>query len=186
MSAECKVRSVNQTLLRSLLLCNLQFALCTRHFALCCGFTTRPSAPVEFRARAIRWFLSLLLLALSGCGKNDSSLAEVRGDVTFCGQPAVAEISFELLNAAGKAVGRASTATSDESGRFRLMLDESQPGAKIGRNRVAIRVQRMAPSREAGEKSKSSRDGVIGTLKATQVVRDVQTGGNQFHFRLTY
>lgn len=128
----------------------------------------------------------LLLLALSGCGKKDGSLAEVRGDVTFCGQPAVAEISFELLNTAGKAVGRASTATSDESGRFRLMLDESQPGAKIGRNRVAIRVQRLAPSSEAGEQSDASRDGVIGTLKATQVIREVQTGDNQFHFRLTY
>lgn len=128
----------------------------------------------------------LLLLVLSGCGKKDSSLAEVRGDITFCGLPAVAEISFELLNAAGKAVGRASTATSDESGRFRLMLDESQPGARIGRNRVAIRVQRLAPSREAAEKSDSSRDGVIGTLKATQVIRDVQADDNQFHFRLTY
>ena len=128
----------------------------------------------------------LLLLVLSGCGKKDRSLAEVRGDVTFCGQPAVAEISCELLNTAGKAVGRASTATSDESGRFRLMLDESQPGAKIGRNRVAIRVQRLAPSNAAAESSGTSRDGVIGTLKATHVVREVQAGDNQFHFRLTY
>lgn len=130
--------------------------------------------------------LGLLLLALSGCGKKDGSLAEVRGDITFCGQPAVAEISFELLNTAGKGVGRASTATSDESGQFRLMLDESQPGAKIGRNRVAIRVQRLAPSRTTAETSDASRDGVIGTLKATHVVREVQAGDNQFHFRLTY
>lgn len=128
----------------------------------------------------------LLLLALSGCGKKDGSLAEVQGDVTFCGQPAVAEISFELLNTAGKAVGRASTATSDESGRFRLMLDESQPGAKIGRHRVVVRVQRLAPSSAAAEQSETSRDGVIGTLKATQVIREVQAGDNQFHFRLTY
>lgn len=128
----------------------------------------------------------LLALALSGCGKKDTSLAEVWGDVTFCGQPAVAEISFELLNTAGKAVGRASTATSDESGRFRLMLDESQPGARIGRHRVAIRVQRLAPLTAAAEQSGTSRDGVIGTLKATHFVRDVQAGDNQFHFRLTY
>ena len=129
---------------------------------------------------------SLLLAVLSGCGQKDASLAEVRGDITFCGQPAVAEVSFELLNTAGKAVGRASTATSDESGRFRLMLDESQPGAKIGRHRVAIRVQRLAPSSAAAEQFGTSRDGVIGTLKATHVVREVQAGDNQFHFRLTY
>lgn len=129
----------------------------------------------------------LFLAALAGCGHRDESLAEVRGDVTFCGQPAVAEILFEPLNSAGKAMGRASIATSDESGRFRLMLDESQPGAKIGRNRVAIRVQRVAPvSGQTAEKSGQSSNGVIGTLKATQFVREVRAGENQFHFRLTY
>lgn len=129
----------------------------------------------------------LLLSVLSGCGHRDESLAEVRGEVTFCGQPAVAEILFEPLNSAGQAIGRASTATSDESGRFRLMLDESQPGAKIGRNRVAIRVQRVTPaSGKTAENSDQSPDGVIGTLKATQFVREVRAGENQFHFRLTY
>lgn len=128
----------------------------------------------------------LVLLLLSGCGTKDSSMAEVRGDVTFCGQPAVAEILFEPINAAGKSAGRASTATSDESGRFRLMLDESQSGAKIGRHRVAIRVQRLALSHAIAEKSGNSREGVMGVLKATQLQREVQPGDNQFHFRLTY
>lgn len=127
-----------------------------------------------------------MLFVLSGCGHHDASLAEVNGDVTFCGQPAVAEILFEPVNKAGKSAGRASTATSDEFGRFRLMLDESQPGAKIGRHRVAIRVQRLAPSREASGKSGNAQEGVIGTLKATQFLREVRAGGNQFHFRLTY
>lgn len=130
--------------------------------------------------------LWLLLIALSGCGHRDESLAEVRGDITFCGQPAVAEIMFEPINAAGKSAGRPSTATSDESGRFQLMLDESQSGAKIGRHRVTVRVQRLAPSRDAAEKTGRSQEGVIGVLKATQFLRDVQAGDNQFHFRLTY
>lgn len=124
----------------------------------------------------------LLLAALSGCGKKDASLAEFRGGVTFCGQPAVAEIVFEPVATSGKATGRPSTATSDDSGRFRLMLDESQAGAKIGRGRVKIRVQKISTSRAAGDQP----EGVIGALKATQFVRDVRAGDNQFHFRLTY
>ncbi len=131
-------------------------------------------------ARSLRF--CLILAALSGCGKKDASLAEVRGDITFCGQPAVAEIVFEPVSSSGKATGRPSTATSDESGRFRLMLDESQAGAKIGRGRVKIRVQQIKTSRAAGDQP----EGVIGTLKATQFVRDVRAGDNQFHFRLTY
>ena len=68
------------------------------------------------------------LVALSACGQRDESLAEVRGDVTFCGQPAVAEVMFEPLNSSGQSTGRASTATSDESGRFRLRLDDARTG----------------------------------------------------------
>lgn len=142
------------------------------------------SAKVHFRSSVFQ--LSLLLLTFAGCGRRDESLAEVRGDVTLCGQPAVAEILFEPLNSAGKAIGRASTATSDESGRFRLMLDESQPGARIGRNRVAIRVQRIASTSDTSGSQSDLPEGVIGTLKATQFVREVRAGENHFAFRLTY
>ena len=189
-SEECKVKSIDQTHLRSLRLCTLHFALCTRHSALCCGFAALPSDSVELREKPAQWLLCLLLCLLfcmlSGCGQKDGTLAEVSGDITFCGQPAVAEILFEPLNTAGTSTGRASTATSDESGRFRLMLDESRPGAKIGRNRVAIRVQRLSPSNNAAAKSDNSPEGVIGTLKATKLVREVHAGDNQFHFRLTH
>ena len=126
------------------------------------------------------------LLALSACGQRDESLAEVRGDVTFCGQPAVAEVLFEPLNNSGQSTGRASTATSDESGRFRLRLDDSKSGAKIGRHRVTIRVQRIIAARDASGKSGDGPDGLSGAIKATHLAREVQSGDNQFHFRLTF
>ncbi len=119
------------------------------------------------------------LLALSACGQRDKSLAEVSGDVTFCGQPAVAEVMFEPLSNTGQSTGRASTATSDESGRFRLRLDDEHTGAKIGRHRVTIRVQRIIAAGDVP-------DGLSGAMKATHLTREVQSGGNEFHFRLTF
>ena len=53
--------------------------------------------------------LCLIMLLLTGCGRRDESLAEVSGDVTFCGQPAIAEVLFEPLAASGRSTGRAST-----------------------------------------------------------------------------
>ena len=127
-----------------------------------------------------------LLAALSACGQHDESLAEVGGDVTFCGQPVIAEVLFEPLTKAGQSAGRASTATSDQAGRFQLRLDDSRSGAKIGRHRVTIRVQRFGPSHAAAMKSTELQDGLSGAIKATQLAREVQSGNNQFHFRLTF
>ena len=125
------------------------------------------------------------LVALSACGQRDESLAEVRGDVTFCGLPAVAEMLFEPLNNSGQSAGRTSTATTDEAGRFRLMLDDARSGAKIGRHRVTIRVQRLIASRESAGKSADMPDGLSGAIKATHLAREVLAGDNQFHFRLS-
>ena len=119
------------------------------------------------------------LVALSACGQRDESLAEVHGDVTFCGQPAVAEVMFEPLNSSGQSTGRASTATSDESGRFRLRLDDDRTGAKIGRHRITIRIQRIIAAADVN-------DGLSGAIKSTHLAREVQSGGNEFHFRLTF
>jgi len=118
-------------------------------------------------------------VALSACGQRDASLAEVRGDITLCGQPAVAELVFEPVSNTGQSTGQASTATSDESGRFRLRLDDTQTGAKIGRHRVTIRVQRIIATGDVT-------DGLSGALKATHLAREVQSGNNDFHFRLTF
>lgn len=185
-STECKVNSVDQTDLRSLRPCIFPFEIRAHQFVPRCVFAALPSDSVELRGRTTPWLFCLLLCVLSGCGQKDATVAEVSGDITFCGQPAVAEILFEPLNTAGTSTGRASAATSDESGRFRLMLDESRSGAKIGQSRVAIRVQRLSRSNNAAAKSVNSPEGVIGTLKATKLVHEVRAGDNQFHFRLTY
>ena len=123
------------------------------------------------------------LVILSACGQHDASLAEVRGDVTLCGQPAVAEVVFEPLSSSGQSAGRTSQATSDESGRFRLRLDDSQSGAKIGQHRVTIRIQRIGT---VSGKSVDVPDGLSGAIKSTHLAREVQPGGNEFHFRLTF
>lgn len=130
-------------------------------------------------------FYSVVLFLLIGCGQRDASLAEVRGDVTFCGQPAIAEVLFEPLTESGQSIGRASSATTDDSGEFRMMLDDARPGAKIGRHRITIRVQRFAKTVSGQAASKSTADGIIGAVKVTQLAREVHNGTNQFHFRLT-
>ena len=130
--------------------------------------------------------LSAAALLLIGCGHRDASLAEVRGDVTFCGQPAIAEVLFEPLTESGQSSGRASSATTDDSGQFQMMLDDAQPGAKIGRHRITIRVQRLSTTDSGQSASKATSDGVIGALKLTKLAREVRSGPNEFHFRLTY
>ena len=131
-------------------------------------------------------FLGIVSLVAFGCGKHDESLSEVRGDVTFLGLPAVAEVVFEPMTGKGQLGGRASTATSDAQGRFRMMLSDSRPGARIGRHRVAIRVLRVSRPDGSTVSSDTEQSGTVGTLKVTQLLRDVRSEGNQFHFRLTY
>ena len=134
--------------------------------------------------RLIPCCLSLLLLA--GCGRRDESLAEVRGDVTFCGQPAIAEVMFEPLKANGQSDGRASTATTSADGRFQLALDDTHSGAKVGKHRVTIRVQQFQRPHSDKSAANNSSEKMIGALKVVQVARDVRSGTNQFHFRLTF
>jgi hypothetical protein len=132
-----------------------------------------------------RWLVCVVVLfAQAGCGKRDESLAEVRGDVTLCGLPVVAEIVFEPYPEPGKSSGRPSTAVTDEQGRFRMMIEPSVPGAKIGRHRVSVRVLRFVSGDDQLQLPETP-EGLSGNLKATQLSREVLSGHNQFHFRLT-
>ncbi len=129
--------------------------------------------------------LCLSLLFIAGCGRRDESLAEVKGDITFCGQPVIAEVLFEPLNANGQSAGRASTATSTADGRFRLSLDDVHNGAKIGKHRVTIRVQQFERS-SSDKDAKQATEKMVGALKVVQLARNVHSGTNQFYFRLTF
>lgn len=134
-------------------------------------------------------FLLLTMLLMTGCGRRDESLAEVKGDITFCGQPAVAEVMFEPLSATGQSSGRASTATSAADGRFRLSVDDSNNGAKVGKHRVTIRIQQIArPANTASNKESklSTGERMVGAIKVVQLSRVVHSGSNQFYFRLTF
>ena len=139
-----------------------------------------------FTATSLTVCGSFALCLLIGCGQRDESLAEVRGDVTFCGQPATAEVLFEPLSVSGQSSGRASTATTAADGSFRMMLDDSQPGAKIGRHRVTIRVQELSHPDGRRAASGTTAEKMIAAIKTTQLAREVWSGSNQFHFRLTF
>lgn len=126
-----------------------------------------------------------MLLLFAGCGRRDESLAEVSGEITFCGQPAVAEVLFEPLKANGQSSGRASTATSAADGRFRLSFDDTHYGAKIGQHRVTVRVQQVQhPQKNASNAATGEK--MVGAVKVAQLAREVRAGTNQFYFRLTY
>ena len=134
-------------------------------------------------------FFCLTMLLMTGCGRRDESLAEVKGDITFCGQPAVAEVMFEPLSATGQSSGRASTATSAADGRFRLSVDDSNNGAKVGKHRVTIRIQQIArPANSPTNKESklSTGERMVGAIKVAQLSRVVHSGSNQFYFRLTF
>lgn len=135
--------------------------------------------------RKISGVLWLVVCVLIGCGKRDDSLVDVRGEVTFCGQPAIAEVLFEPISSASQTGGRASSAMTDDRGQFRLMYDGSQAGAKRGKHRVTIRVLRIAGSEGEPKVAASSGD-TAGSLKTTQLVREVGDKPARFRFPLSF
>ncbi len=139
------------------------------------------------RNSVLQVVLSLFIGAalIAGCEKKNSELSEVTGNVTFCGQAAIAEVLFEPVGKSGQSSGRASSATTNERGEFRLMLDDSQAGARISQHRVTIRVQRLTHPAATKVADTSTSEGMIGALKVTHMLREVQANSNHFSFRLT-
>jgi hypothetical protein len=81
-----------------------------------------------------RWmWVAALLVACCGCSKG-SNLAEVRGRVTYDGQP-VSQMKVEL-DPVGK--GRQSVGYTDERGEYEIQYTMNQSGALIGRHTVVL------------------------------------------------
>lgn len=87
---------------------------------------------------AVISMVAALLVANGGCGSQTG--LPVQGTVTFQGNPATAELSFEQLNTDGKPQGRAITTSADDRGRFAAQLPSTE------NTRVKIVVRITAPS----------------------------------------
>lgn len=135
----------------------------------------------SMRVRIRGCLLSLILAAASGCSSGDGSLAEVTGRVTLNGLPAEAEILFQPQDEEGRPRGRASSAFSDEEGRFQLSYSADRTGAEIGRHRVSVKI---LETRAPGD-GRTDRRAMI-PLKSAEFTRIVQSGENHFHFAMSY
>jgi predicted small lipoprotein YifL len=117
--------------------------------------------------------LILLLIALTGCGKEGPQIAPVHGRVTLDGQPlANADVMFQPEGAQ-----RASTGRTDGQGRYELAYKRGQMGAIVGPHTARIEVSselvRNPPPIPARYASKS------------ELHPEVKPGDNEFNFDVT-
>lgn len=128
-----------------------------------------------------RTFTLLLLAGCTGCSDTtaESTLAEVRGQVTFNGRPVIAEITFQP--AGDDTHGRPSRANSTGDGRFTLQYSADTEGAVVGAHNVTITVPTI------GDPANPTPGlGMQQAVKTARLVRVVEPGTNQFHFALTF
>ena len=121
------------------------------------------------------WALAVLgVLLLAGCSRGDRpSLGLVSGTVTLDGKPlAGARVIFEPVEG-----GRASTASTDNEGRYELIYIRTDKGAKVGPHNVRI----FAGNSEQGRAEVvPARYNLQTTLRV-----EVKPGENERNFELT-
>jgi hypothetical protein len=116
--------------------------------------------------------LTLLFVALAGCGSDGPQMAPVRGRVTLDGQP-LPEASV-VFQAPGTAPSGGYT---DKSGNYELIYKRGVKGALIGMHRVTIleNTQRtLGPQRVPARYNHQS-----------ELEREVKPGDNEINFELT-
>ncbi|MCC7421567.1 MAG: hypothetical protein IT428_14880 [Planctomycetaceae bacterium] len=121
------------------------------------------------------------MLTVAGCSNEGPVLVDVRGTVTFNGQPAPAEIMFEPEYTPGKGGGRASTARTAADGSYRLAFTADRYGAVPGKHRVLIRVLNSTKPGAAKTFEEAS-----GAVKSCELERTVSAGHSTFHFPLRW
>src|SRR6516162_11327434 len=86
----------------------------------------------------VRWLVGLVLLSALGC--SSQRFAPVSGRVTLNGAPlANALVSFNPIPKEGSAeAGPGSVGTTNDHGEYTLRVGPDQPGALVGKHRVAI------------------------------------------------
>jgi hypothetical protein len=121
------------------------------------------------------------MLSLAGCSRGGPALIDVRGTVTFNGQPTPAEIMFEPEYTPGKTGGRASMARTAADGSYRLSFTADRYGAVPGKHRVLIRVLHSTKPGEAKTFEEAS-----GARKSCELERTVSADQSTFHFPLRW
>lgn len=123
----------------------------------------------------------LLAAAAGGCG-GPPAVAEVDGTVTLGGRPiAGAEVFFYPVVDGGDALPTAAAVT-DDSGRYVLTCATGQPGAVVGKHRVAVSYP--PPPRGDDPAPPPRRPAVdipvqFTVLSTSPLVVEVQPGGRQ-------
>ncbi|QDT91685.1 hypothetical protein [Gimesia algae] len=140
---------------------------------------------IQFQFPVVYRLICLLMLSLilTGCsGKSDDlpDLAEVTGQVTLDGKPVPdAIIDFYPQGAQQKKQSRASTAATDEEGKYSLMYNNDTAGAILGDH--IVRISKTEGGAEvAGPEMLPEKYNETTTLKAT-VTKD---GPNTINFEL--
>ena len=128
--------------------------------------------------RAFRIACIILLVGSMGCGGPEHpDVGAVTGTITLDKKPLEnATVMFQPAN------GRASTGTTDSSGKYSLTYLDGVSGAMLGPNKVIIRTE--IPG-EDGQPPVAKEKLPKKYHDRTELKADVQKGSNTFDFDLT-
>ena len=140
------------------------------------------------RARfAVAVVVTLLLVALQGCGGGGVKYAPVSGKVTMDGKPLVG-VNVYIIPAAkpgSDIAGDTGGGVTDENGQYVLKTstrDGLKDGAQVGKHKVIISLQE---TRGEGDRSITREKLPKKYNSETELTRDVNAGSNQIDFELT-
>ena len=129
------------------------------------------------KAISVRPLMGALMCCwlLLGCSGNPN-LAEVSGTITLDGKP----LPKAMITFTPSSGGATSFGKSNDSGHYRMMFGENEPGAWIGANKVSIRTGDVLP-----DNSGSVPELVPAAYNSNSTLtKDVVAGSNTIDFEL--